>query len=160
MIRIGKFGKTHGVNGEINLALEMEVDFEQCDFILAKVDGLMVPFEIETLRPRGDAAALVSFCRMTQELLQSMVNKEAYVDEQYIMEEEDEHSAAYYVGYTLMDEDGRRMGVIDDYDDQTVNVLFSVEGRLVPVGAMEVLEVDGSSKIIRCRLPEGILEIN
>lgn len=160
MTKIGKFGKTHGVNGEINLLLELDVDFEKCDFILASVDGLMVPFEIDSIRPKGDSGALVSFCRMTDGDLRALVNQDAFVDDEYVMEaEDDEHSPAFYVGYTLVDTQGKKFGEVDDYDDSTANILFSVNGHLVPAAALEVHKFIPESKTIVCSLPEGILEI-
>ena len=160
MTRIGKFGKTHGVNGEINLALELDVDFESSNFILAEVDGVIVPFEIDTLRPRGESAALVSFCRMETDELQKLVNEDAFVDDEYIIEDEDaEHSPAFYVGYTLIDKNGKTLGTIDDYDDSTPNILFSVNDHLVPAAAMEIHDIDTSAKTLTVTLPDGLLDL-
>ncbi|MCQ2344517.1 MAG: hypothetical protein MJ002_06310 [Paludibacteraceae bacterium] len=160
MTRIGKFGKTHGVNGEINLLLDIDVDFDECNFILSSVDGLFVPFEIDSVRYRGDYVVLVSFCRMNDKDLHSLVNQDAFVDDCYVIEsDEDELSPAFYVGYTLVDSQGKKLGVVDDYDDSTANILFSVDGHLVPTAALEVHNLITESKTIVCSIPEGLLDL-
>ncbi|MCQ2329270.1 MAG: hypothetical protein MJZ93_01770 [Paludibacteraceae bacterium] len=159
MTRIGKFNKTHGVNGEINLMVEVPFDYEECKFILAEIDGLMVPFEIASVRTRGRNGLLVSFERMTQKILERLVNKDAHVDDEYVEEvETDEFNPAYYVGYKLIDKvDGREIGTIRDYDDSTENILFDVDGNLVPAGAIEVEGQDAEKKTMIVRLPEGLI---
>lgn len=159
MTRIGKFNKTHGVNGEINLTVEVPFDYEACKFILVEIDGLTVPFEIASVRTRGENGLLVSFERMTQEILGRLVNKSANVDDEYVEEEEaDEFNPAYYVGYRMIDEkDGHEIGTIRDYDDSTENILFDVDGNLVPAGAIEVERLNANEKTIIVRLPEGLL---
>ncbi len=160
MTKVGKFYKPHGFNGEINLALEVGFDIEECHFIFAEIDGLMVPFEIETVRERGNDGLLVSFQRMNAKMLQQLINKEAFVDDEYVLEEDlDETSPAFYVGFELVDEKGATLGTVDDYDDSTPNVLFDVSGHLVPAGALEVIDLDAEKKKIVCRLPEGILDL-
>lgn len=159
MTRIGKFNKTHGVNGEINLMVEVSFDYEECKFILAEIDGLMVPFEIASVRTKGENGLLVSFERMTQKMLCRLVNKDAHVDDEFVAEEEaDEFNPAYYVGYKLINKmDGREIGTIRDYDDSTENILFDVDGNLVPAGAIEVEEQDTEKKTMIVRLPEGLI---
>lgn len=160
MTRIGKFGKTHGVNGEINLELELDVDFDQCNFILTVIDGLVVPLEIDSIRPRRDSDALVSFCRTNDKVLRSLVNQDAFVDDEYIIESEnDEHSPAFYVGYTLIDTQGKTLGTVDDYDDTTANILFSVDNHLIPVAALQIHKLIPETKTIICTLPQGLLEL-
>lgn len=159
MTRIGKFNKTHGVNGEINLMVEVSFDYEECKFILAEIDGLMVPFEIASVRTKGENGLLVSFERMTQKMLCRLVNKDAHVDDEFVAEEEaDEFNPAYYVGYKLINKmDGREIGTIRDYDDSTENILFDVDGNLVPAGAIEVEGQDTEKKTMIVRLPEGLI---
>ncbi len=162
MTRIGVFNKTHGHEGEINLTIEVPFDYEECRFIFAKVDGLPVPFEIESVRERNDDTLLVSFMRMESKRLQMLVKQDAYVDDKYIDHEGEEMSAAYYIGHTLTDEQGKIVGKITDYDDSTENILFSIEDtdgkeHYVPAAAIEIIEV--TDKQIRCCLPDGLLDL-
>lgn len=162
MTRIGVFNKTHGHDGEINLTVELPFDYENCRFIFADIDGLPVPFEIESVRERNDDTLLVSFQRMDTVALQMLVKHDAYVDDEYIEHEGDEMNAAYYVGHKLENSNGEFIGTITDYDDSTENILFSIEDikgneHFIPAAAIEIIEV--SEKMIRCNLPEGLMEL-
>lgn len=44
IIEIGKFGKPHGINGEISAFIDDDVDIEAIDRIVMDVDGIYVPF--------------------------------------------------------------------------------------------------------------------
>jgi len=160
--RIGVFNKTHGYDGEINLTVEVSFDYEECRFIFAKVDGLLVPFEVDTVRERNDNTLLVSFHRMDAPRLQMLVKQDAYVDDKYICNDEEEMNAAYYVGHRLENEKGEFIGCITDYDDTTENILFSVEDadgndHFIPAAAIEIIEV--TDKVIRCELPDGLMDL-
>lgn len=162
MTRIGVFNKTHGHDGEINLTVEVPFDYDECSFIFAKVDGLLVPFEIESVRERNDNTLLVSFQRMDTSRLQMLVKQDAYVDDRFICNDSDEMNAAFYVGHRLEDEKGGFIGTITDYDDSTENILFSIEDadgkdHFVPAAAIEILEV--SDKVIKCNLPDGLMDL-
>jgi len=162
MTRIGVFNKTHGHDGEINLTVEVPFDYEECKFIFAKIDGLPVPFEIASVRERNDDTLLVSFERMDTAKLQMLVKQDAFVDDEYIEQEGDEMNAAYYVGHKLESEKGEFIGTITDYDDSTENILFSIEDNdgnehFIPAAAIEIIDV--SEKVIRCSLPDGLMEI-
>lgn len=162
MTRIGVFNKTHGHNGEINLTVEVPFDYEECKFIFAKMDGLPVPFEIESVRERNNDTLLVSFQRMETEQLQALVKQDAYVDDEYIEHEGEEMNAAYYIGHKLEDEKGKYIGTITEYDDSTENILFSIEDadgkeHFIPAAAIEIKEI--SDKIIKCELPDGLMDL-
>lgn len=162
MTRIGVFNKTHGHDGEINLTVEVPFDYEKCRFIFACIDGLSVPFELDNVRVRNDDTLLVSFLRMDTDALQMLVKQDAFVDDEYIEHDDDEMNAAFYVGHSLENEKGEFIGIITDYDDSTENVLFSIKDsdeneHLIPAAAIEVIKV--SEKVIRCNLPEGLMEL-
>lgn len=160
MTRIGYFGKPHGINGEINLNIEVDFDWRNCHFIFVEVDGLPVPFEVKSVRERREGTLLVSFERMSRERLDSFSGEAASVDDCYILaEREDDLSPAFYVGYKLVSPDGAVIGTIDDYDDSTPNILFSVDGHPVPAGALDIEDVDREHKLIICVLPDGLLDL-
>ena len=60
--KIGKLGKTHGVKGEISFLFDDDVfDRVDADYLILRVDGLLVPFFIEEYRFRSDANAIMKF---------------------------------------------------------------------------------------------------
>lgn len=162
MTRIGIFNKTHGHDGEINLTVEVPFNYEECKFIFAKVDGLAVPFEVESIRERNEDTLLVSFQRMEAKKLQMLVKQDAYVDDLYIEHDEEEMNAAYYVGHKIENENGEFIGIITDYDDSTANILFRIEDNdgndhFIPAAAIDIIEL--SEKSIKCKLPDGLMEL-
>lgn len=162
MTRIGYFNKTHGHNGEINLAVEVQFDYEECQFIFVNIDGLPVPFEIDSVRERNDNTLLVAFQRMDNDRLQTLVKQDAFVDDKFIINDEDGMNAAYYIGHILTTEKGEFIGKITDYDDSTENILFSIQDNdgnvhYVPAAAIEIIDI--SNKCIKCHLPDGLMDL-
>ncbi len=43
---IGRLGKPHGINGEINAYLDVDIDIDSLKRIILMIDGIYVPFFI------------------------------------------------------------------------------------------------------------------
>ena len=137
---IGIFGKTHGIKGEINLELNVDFDLENTPYIIVDIDGIFVPFFINDYRYKSEKA---------------YVKKEVLDDG-----EEDELSINYYVGFTMLTPQRTVIGQIVEIDDSTANVLFVLDNdTLVPVGAVEVLDLDPDRHTMIVEVPEGLLDI-
>ncbi len=160
---IGVFGKTHGIKGEINLELNIDFDLEDTPYIIIDIDGIFVPFFIETYRYKSDTMALVSFEDInTEEQVRPLFAKKAYVKKEVLDEEEnDKMSINYYVGFTMLTPQRVVIGQIVEIDDSTANVLFVLDNdALVPVGAVEVLDLDIDKHTMIVEIPEGLLDID
>ena len=159
---IGVFGKTHGIKGEINLELNIDFDLEDTPYIIVDIDGIFVPFFIEDYRYKSDSVALVLFEDInTEERIRPFFGKKAYVKKEALGEDEnDEMSINYYVGFTMLTPQRVVIGQIVEIDDSTANVLFVLDNdTLVPVGAVEVLDLDTDKHTMIVEVPEGLLEI-
>lgn len=170
LVEIGKFGKTHGVKGEINMLVEPDIDVSALRCIVLNMDGIFVPFFIATVRERGNGAFLVTIDRMESENEASeLVNKEIYAlhDDEAVQFEGDDDEGMYasdLIGYTIMSNDGKIVGEITDIDDTTENILFIVDSRdqqkniLIPVAAEFIDEIIPETQTILMTLPEGLLD--
>ena len=159
---IGVFGKTHGIKGEINLELNIDFDLEGTPYIIVDIEGIFVPFFIEDYRYKSDSVALVLFEDIdTEEHIRPFFGKKAYVKKEALREDEnDEMSINYYVGFTMLTPQRQIIGQIIEIDDSTANVLFVLDNdALVPVGAVEVLDLDADKHTMIVEIPEGLLEI-
>lgn len=159
---IGVFGKTHGIKGEINLELNIDFDLEDTPYIIVDIDGIFVPFFIEDYRYKNDSVALVLFEDInTEERIRPFFGKKAYVKKEALNENEnDEMSINYYVGFTMLTPQRQVIGQIVEIDDSTANVLFVLNNDvLVPVGAIEVLDLDAEKHTMIVEVPEGLLEV-
>ena len=159
---IGIFGKTHGIKGEINLELNVDFDLENTPYIIVDIDGIFVPFFIAEYRYKTDTSALVLFEDIcTDETIRPFFGKKAYVKKEMLtLDDEDEMSINYYVGFTMLTPQRTIIGQIVEIDDSTANVLFVLDNdSLIPVGAVEVLDIDPDNHIMIVELPEGLLEV-
>lgn len=157
---IGIFGKTHGIKGEINLELNIDFDLENTPYIIVDIDGIFVPFFIEDYRYKSDTMALVLFEDInTEEQVRPFFGKKAYVKKEALGDgENDEMSINYYVGFTMLTADKKVIGQIVEIDDSTANVLFVLDNdELVPVGAIEVIDLDPETHTMVVELPEGLI---
>ncbi len=49
---IGRLGKPHGINGEINAYLDVDIDIDSLKRIILMIDGIYVPFFIASMRQK------------------------------------------------------------------------------------------------------------
>jgi ribosomal 30S subunit maturation factor RimM len=69
-------------------------------------------------------------------------------------------SINYYVGFTMLSADKKPIGQIVEIDDSTANILFVLDNDiLIPVGAVEVIDLDPEKHTMTVELAEGLMEI-
>lgn len=60
--KIGMLTKTHGVSGELNMAFTDDVfDRVEAEYVVCRMDGILVPFFMEEYRFRSDTTVLMKF---------------------------------------------------------------------------------------------------
>lgn len=50
---IGKLIKPHGINGEIVISTDYDIDLSTVKCIIINIDGINIPFFINSIRSRG-----------------------------------------------------------------------------------------------------------
>jgi 16S rRNA processing protein RimM len=161
MQRIGQVLKSNGRDGELLVSFTgiapEEIDLEEPVFI--EFDGLPVPFYFEAFSQRGNARALVRLTGVhnltdADELAGAILYAE---DDLYEDDEED------LTGWTVLDADGAKVGVVSAHEDIPGNPCIWVEtGRgesLLPLREELVLDVDAKEKTLRMEIPEGLLDL-
>ncbi|MDD5346025.1 MAG: 16S rRNA processing protein RimM, partial [Proteiniphilum sp.] len=67
-----------------------------------------------------------------------------------------------FIGYTITNQYGTILGVIEDVDDGTINVLFIVRDgdneHLIPATDDFIAAVDEKNRILEMYIPEGLIE--
>jgi len=161
--KIGRLGKPHGVRGEITMQVEDDVfDRVDADFLVLKVEGILVPFYMEEYRFRTDTTALVKFENVdTVERARELTNCEVFFLRRLADNMEEDYTWAYFVGFDLVEAaSGKDIGRIAAVDDSTANVLFELEnGCLIPAAEDLITKIDHENKKLSMSLPEGLLEI-
>ena len=163
---IGKFTRTHGVQGEMAMSFTDDVfDRTDCPYLVCSMDGILVPFFIEEYRFKSDNVALIKFERIdTNEAASIFTNKEVYFPKSYAKETEDgEYSWQYFIGFNTEDSTYGHLGELVDVDESTVNTLFVVERSngeeiLIPAQETFIEDIDYEARLIKFKLPEGLLD--
>lgn len=169
---VGKFMKPHGVNGEIAVLRDSDIlDFNHCSCVIVDVDGIFVPFFLNSIRSKGVATDLVGIDGITDERhAAALTNKTVYVLAHEIPgneDNEDEEDGFYaddFIGYKVHLEDGRTLGEITRIEDSTANYLFVVEttsggNLLIPVADEFITGIDTGLKVLTMSLPQGLIDI-
>lgn len=162
--KIGKLGKAHGVKGEIQLQFDDDVfDRVEAEYLILRLDGIMVPFFMEEYRFKSDEVALVKFEGIdTQERARELTGTEVFFPRELADgDESDELSYAQLVGFTLVnDADSKEVGTIAFIDEQTMNIMFELEdGTLIPASEELITDIDTENKKITVDIPQGILDL-
>ena len=161
--KIGTITRTHGVKGEVSLSFTDDVwDRVDADYLVLRIDGILVPFFMEEYRFRSDTTALIKF----QDYNSADAAKELCGCDVYFphaltpaLEDEDEYSWRYFTGFRVVDERAGELGEITYVDDSTQNVLFHVGEHLIPAVESFITHVDHQARVITMQLPEGLLEL-
>ncbi|MBO7099694.1 MAG: 16S rRNA processing protein RimM [Bacteroidaceae bacterium] len=161
--KIGTITRTHGVKGEVSLSFTDDVwDRADADYLVLRIDGILVPFFMEEYRFRSDTTALIKF----QDYNSADAAKELCGCDVYFphaltpaLEDEDEYSWRYFTGFRVVDERAGELGEITYVDDSTQNVLFHVGEHLIPAVESFITHVDHQARVITMQLPEGLLDL-
>lgn len=157
---VGMILKPHGIMGEVTCSFSSEIDFENTEFFILCVDGIFVPFYVDSYRGKKSDTMILKFDGVnSEEEAKSFVGADIYLPCSFLDDEEQNLTYHYFVGFTVEDRILGTIGEIDDVDDATENVLFVVGDKLIPVVMDFIEDVDHSQKILYTRLPEGLLEL-
>ena len=155
---IGTANKPHGVGGELSISFTTDVfDTAEADYFVLDMDGILVPFYIESYRFRSDTTALLKLEGIdTQEQARELAGHTLYLPVAYREHMDDD-------GFTLADRHAGTLGPVTAIDDSTANVLFQVDhaGRelLVPVSDDFIERIDPGTRTIHTCLPEGLIDL-
>ena len=163
---IGKFTRTHGVQGEMAMSFTDDVfDRVDCPYLVCSMDGILVPFFIEEYRFKSNSVALIKFERIdTSEAASIFTNKEVYFPKSYAEQAEDgEYSWQYFIGFSTEDTVHGHLGELVDVYESTVNTLFVVkrpngDELLIPAQEAFIEDIDHEARLIKFKLPEGLLD--
>ncbi|MCY1722658.1 hypothetical protein OU798_20075 [Prolixibacteraceae bacterium Z1-6] len=164
--KIGFFRKTHGVHGDVVLEYEthFEYSIEETDHFFVELEGLLVPFFIaaDGFRFTTAKSAIVSLDWVdTEKYAKRLIGSSVYLYKSAIIDEPDE-SESMLEGFLLIDEQLGEIGMINQVDDYSGNIVLTVNYRgneiLVPYNDEIAVAMDETLKTITLKLPEGILE--
>jgi 16S rRNA processing protein RimM len=162
LYNIGMFGKPHGIKGEVTLIADgKQPDLNNDSHIICEIDGIPVPFFIESFRSGKTGSAFVKFENINSEQdAKIFTGKTAYLHASPVKESEKPKESTF-IGYQVIDKNLSLKGVITDMDTSTKNVLLKVacseKDYIIPFGFSQY--IDYMDRIIYVKLPEGFMDI-
>ena len=104
--QIGVVTRTHGIRGEVAMAFTDDVwDRAEADYLVLRIDGILVPFFMEEYRFRSDSVALVKFCDIdTQERARELTGCDVFFPRALAADDEAPLSLNSLVGFDIVEE--------------------------------------------------------
>ena len=163
--KIGIINKPHGIHGELSFTFDDDIfDRVDADHIVCLMDGILVPFFIESYRFRSDSSALIKLEGVDDEQqARRFTNTEVFFPKKHAEGTEDEDLTwAYFTGFIIKDVKEGEIGKVTDVDDSTINTLFVVDQNgkelLIPAQEDFIVNLDREARIITMDLPSGLIE--
>lgn len=162
--KIGVIGKPHGVKGELNFTFtDDSFDREEVDYLIFLLEGIFVPFFIESYRFRSDDTAIIKFEDIyTADRAKMYSNVDVYLPLKYADESDEIPSWSFFEGFQVIDEQHGELGIVSHVDDTTLNTLFVVEKEgdemLIPANEAFITNLDRKKRILYVAIPEGLLD--
>ena len=164
---LGKITKLFGYKGELVFYFDVDdiSEYRNLDAVFINVNGNLIPFMIKNLRFHQGQTAIVRIEDVDQlEAAQRLVNAELYLPLSTLPKLEG--NKFYYheiIGFTVVDAEAGEVGVIEEVNDQSAQVLLVIkEGCreiLFPVVDELIDKLDRKEKKIYVRFPEGLLDL-
>lgn len=169
IMQIGQIVKPHGLQGEVAFTFTSDI-FDEIEppFLICELDGIFVPFPVESYRFKNDETALVKFEGINSaEEAQELIKANLFIEKKYVPEEVEQSEIEgidYYLGFKVYDEEGELIGTIEGVDDSSDNNLFLVispekEEFYIPATDEYIIEIDDTKRTMSMDLPEGLLDL-
>ncbi len=169
VIKIGHFAKPHGIKGEIGLVTTYDV-FDDSDnlYIICEIDGILVPFFLESYRYKTNTVVLIKLENIdSEERVRELINLDVYYPKNRMDIAKnnltEEITWDNFIGYKVTDENLGFLGNITNVDDSTMNVILGIDfnGKelLIPAAEELILSVDHDKRNLTVTIPEGLLDL-
>lgn len=165
---MGHITKTHGVNGELVLYLDVDEPSEYADLeaILLDVKGQLVPYFIESIAIVKGSRAIVAFEEIdTIEQAERLINCGAYLplDELEPITDDTRFYFHEIVGYQIVDAEAGELGTVRGVYAMNAQDLIAMnyQGKevLIPINSDIVRTIDRANQKLNVALPDGLLAI-
>lgn len=153
---IARVSSTNGNAGQVVLSFlsfsPEEVNLEEPVFII--FDGLPVPFFIEKAQPRGLNKLIVELTDVkTLKDAEELLGKEVM-----IQDEDSDEEDLDLIGWTVINQNGRKAGVITDFLDIPGNPCLEIDSQTVIPAADElIIEIDEDANTLYINIADGLL---
>ncbi len=162
---IGKVVKSHGIHGELIIETSEPELFENIEeSVLLEINGLPVPFFIETMKPSSNRRFRVKFLWVdNSDQSEHLLNADVYISDENIDDDFAPNSPHALIGFNAFDQNQILIGQVNNYYDHSINPVLSIKIErkevLIPFHPDLITDIDIPNKTISIDLPEGLLDI-
>lgn len=164
--KIGYVQKTHGLKGEVTIALEVGApdEMDAIASIFLEVKGKLVPYFIEAISLKGDKAFVKFEDVDNSEQANQLKGASLYLPK--AARPKSKRGEFYndeIIGFTVNDAVTGKLGNVIRVENEEVNPLLIVQQGdkeiAIPINAPFITSINKSAKKIEVELPEGLLEL-
>ncbi|MDD6254362.1 MAG: hypothetical protein PUA96_10005 [Bacteroidales bacterium] len=164
MLQAARILKSNGTEGEVLMGfrgiLPEDIDIEGPVFIY--IDGLPVPFFIESFSLKGNSKALVRLVDIhSLQDAEELVGKDVFLDASEYEDEAEDGNLEDLEGWTVIDQNGNKAGTVSGHEDIPGNPCLYIDTKngqaMIPLNEDLILSVENDSRIIRMSIPDGLL---
>ncbi len=163
--RIGFVNKTSGFKGNLSCVTDIARSEKllKSKFFFLILEGLPVPFAVETLEIKGDELIVKFEDVDSEQQAKKLLRKEIFADILLGKKKKDLKSWKDLVNYTAIDNISGEIGIITEVYEYPMQMIAKclVDGKeiLFPLNDDIVLEIDEDEKKVFVELPEGLLDV-
>jgi 16S rRNA processing protein RimM len=163
--KIGYVAKTHGLKGEVTLAMSSECpDLSKLKSVFIEVNQNLVPFFFETVSEKGDKAFIKFEDVNTIDQANELKGCSLYLQKN---ERPKLTRGEFYndevIGFEVTDKEAGSLGLVSEIYENGPNrfLMIDFQGKeiMIPLNGPFVKSVNKSKKKIGVELPEGFLDI-
>ncbi len=164
---LGKITKKFSFRGEVIIFLDTDSPefYHNIKKLFININDVLTPFDIASVKANKTNRIRVKINGIdTENDTEKLINKEIYLPKDSLPKT-DENGFYYHeiIGYTVLDQNSKKIGNITGVNDQSPQHLFQInacgEKTLIPINDNLIIKVDKKNKIIKMDLPDGILDI-
>ena len=168
-IYLGSLIKTHGAKGEILLKSDYQLtEYENLESIFIEINNRLVPFFIAEIRQKSTDSFLINFDDInTDSKAREFLGSDVFILKSDLKQEAQRNSFKQInkvIGYQVIDNKFGILGNLESYHDIPSNPLLVVKSEekeiLIPFQEEFIIDVNDSEKIIYCKIPDAIINLN
>ena len=158
---LGYISRKHGYKGDVNIKLETPAKYRELAHMFIELNGILVPFFIDSFRLKKENIALVKFEGIdSEEDTESIIGKEVFLPLEFIVENQ-QKELAILIGYEVIDSKHGKIGKVTDILNNTAQELFQISNEdqkfLIPITQEFIQKIE--SNTIYLESPEGLIEL-
>ncbi|MGL1887491.1 MAG: ribosome maturation factor RimM [Reichenbachiella sp.] len=163
--QLGYVVKTHGLQGEVQLFLDVDNpnEYQNLESVFIKQDKVLIPFFLEYIQvnPKKSLAKFEEIDRI--EDAETLVSSELYLPLNHLPKlKNGEYYLHQLVGLLVMDGENE-IGTIEQvYEMGPQNLISAIhQGKeiLIPISDGIIISADFDKNILHTQLPEGLLDV-